>query len=47
MLQGVDEATEKSLNGPRVTNLIYKFVEHNYGGLPSCSAKYARVWAKK
>ena len=31
MLQGVDEATEKSLNGPRVTNLIYKLVEHNYG----------------
>mmetsp|Transcript_6513 Transcript_6513/g.20203 ORF Transcript_6513/g.20203 Transcript_6513/m.20203 type:complete len:628 (+) Transcript_6513:262-2145(+) len=46
VLQGVDEATEKSLNGPRVTNLIYKLVAHNY---PSFLAvlRVARVWAKK
>ena len=46
VLQGVDEATEKSLNGPRVTNLIYKLVEHNYGSF-LVALRVARVWAKK
>jgi len=46
VLQGVDEATEKSLNGPRVTNLIYKLVSHNYESFLQV-LRVARVWAKR
>ena len=46
VLQGVDEATEKSLNGPRVTNLIYKLVSHNYESFLQV-LRVARIWAKR
>eukprot|EP00629_Pelagomonadales_sp_RCC1024_P003227 CAMPEP_0119280962 /NCGR_PEP_ID=MMETSP1329-20130426/23746_1 /TAXON_ID=114041 /ORGANISM="Genus nov. species nov., Strain RCC1024" /LENGTH=507 /DNA_ID=CAMNT_0007281563 /DNA_START=140 /DNA_END=1660 /DNA_ORIENTATION=+ len=46
VLQGVDEATEKSLNGPRVTNLIFKLVQHNYEAFLRV-LRIARIWAKR
>ncbi|KAJ8603756.1 hypothetical protein CTAYLR_000302 [Chrysophaeum taylorii] len=46
ILHSVDEATEKSLNGPRVTNLIYKLVAHNYESFLRV-LRVARVWGKR
>ena len=45
VLQGVDEATEKSLNGPRVTNLIIKLVP-DYKVFCLC-LRSVRLWAKR
>lgn len=46
ILHSVDEATEKSLNGPRVTNLIYKLVAHNYDSFLQV-LRMARIWGKR
>ena len=45
ILRGVDPATEKSLNGPRVTNLVEKLVPNfdSFRGLLRC----VRLWAKR
>ena len=46
VLKSVDNSTEKSLNGPRVTNLIYKLVQHNYESFLAV-LRVTRIWAKK
>ena len=46
ILRAVDSSTEKSLNGPRVTNLIYKLVSHNYESFLAV-LRVTRIWAKK
>jgi len=46
ILNAVDSASEKSLNGPRVTNLIYKLVAHNYDSFLAV-LRVVRVWAKR
>ena len=45
VLSGVDPSTEKSLNGPRVTNLFEHLVPHfdNFKALVRC----VRLWAKR
>mmetsp|Transcript_18409 Transcript_18409/g.24296 ORF Transcript_18409/g.24296 Transcript_18409/m.24296 type:complete len:785 (+) Transcript_18409:206-2560(+) len=45
VLQGVDTATEKSLNGPRVTNLIVKLIPNFENFLPVL--RCIRNWAKR
>ena len=46
-LQGVDEATEKSLNGPRVTNLIVRLVPPSTWEAFLTTLRCLRVWAKQ
>mmetsp|Transcript_8907 Transcript_8907/g.27404 ORF Transcript_8907/g.27404 Transcript_8907/m.27404 type:complete len:745 (+) Transcript_8907:93-2327(+) len=46
VLRAVDASTEKSLNGPRVTNLIFKLVEHNYESFLAV-LRVTRIWAKR
>lgn len=45
VLRGVDQGTEKSLNGPRVTNLVMKLVPNydHFVALVRC----VRLWAKR
>mmetsp|Transcript_19551 Transcript_19551/g.27480 ORF Transcript_19551/g.27480 Transcript_19551/m.27480 type:complete len:624 (+) Transcript_19551:76-1947(+) len=45
VLRGVDQATEKCLNGPRVTNLIHKLVPNYDSFLPV--VRLVRLWAKR
>ncbi|KAG5191587.1 Poly(A) polymerase central domain-containing protein [Tribonema minus] len=45
VLKGVDSATEKCLNGPRVTNLIHRLVPNYASFLPV--VRLVRVWAKR
>ena len=46
VLRGVDDATAKSLNGPRVTELMYRMAEHNIDNFKIC-LRCVRVWAKR
>ena len=46
-LQGVDEKTEKSLNGPRVTNLIIELVPKTAWMSFLATLRCLRVWAKQ
>ena len=45
VLRGVDQSTEKSLNGPRVTNMIQKLVP-NYASFLAV-LRCIRLWAKR
>jgi poly(A) polymerase Pap1 len=46
VLQGMDEASVMSLNGPRVTEMLVKMVEHNLETF-RIVLRAVRVWAKK
>jgi poly(A) polymerase len=47
ILIGLDEATEKSLNGPRVTNMIFKLVGEKTFTNFLVVLRCIRKWAKK
>jgi len=47
ILVGLDEATEKSLNGPRVTNMIFKLVGEKTFANFLVVLRCIRKWAKK
>jgi poly(A) polymerase len=46
ILQGIDEKSTKALNGPRVTELLYRLTEHNYEHYRLC-LRCLRFWSKQ